>query len=330
MKGGRIKRRDAFSIAALAMVSPKLARAQSTAIPVIGFLTTSNEEQTLPHVAAFRRGLRESGFVEGRNVTIEYRWAEGNYGRLPHLAAELVRRPVALIAAQAPPAALAAKAATSTVPIVFVVGIDPIRAGLVTSLSRPGGNATGMTLMSAVLAQKRLEMLRELSPQAKVIAMLVNPTSPDADLEISLVRIAARSFDLQIVTVEARSSEQIPSAFAAIATLRPDALLIGTDSFLQIRRDDVTSRALELKIPAIYPFRNYADAGGLISYGTSIPNAYRQAGIYAGRILKGERPENLSVVEPTSFDMVINMKTAGALGLDIPASMHVRADEVIE
>lgn len=325
-----MRRRDVIGGAAAAMAAPGPAGAQPAATPVIGFLSSSNEEQTRPHVDAFRRGLRETGFVEGRNVTIEFHRAEGKYERLPDMAADFVRRPVALIAAQAPPAALAAKSATSTVPIVFVVGIDPIKAGLVASLGRPGGNATGMTLMSAILAQKRLEMLRELSPKAKVIAMLINPASPDADLEISLVQTAAQSLELQIVTFEARATDDIPAAFSAIAARRPDALLVGTDSFFQLRREDVTTRALALKVPAIYPFRNYVDVGGLMSYGTSIPNAYRQAGIYAGRILKGERPESLSVIEPTSFDMVINLKTASALGLDIPAAMHVRADGVIE
>lgn len=187
-----------------------------------------------------------------------------------------------------------------------------------------------MTLMSAALAQKRLEMLRALSPEAKVIAMLVNPASPDADLEISFVQTAAHSLKLQILTFETRRSEEISAAFASIAARRPDALLVGTDSFLQLRREDVTARALALKIPAIYPFRNYTDAGGLMSYGTNIPNAYRQAGIYTGRILKGERPETLPVIEPTSFEMVINLRIASVLGLDIPAAMHVRADEVIE
>lgn len=326
-----MRRRTVIAAAAGAMaVSPRTVLAQSAAMPTIGFLTTSTEEQTRPHVAAFRRGLKETGFVEGNNVLIEFRRAEGEYQRLPAMAAEFARRPVSLIVAQAPPAALAAKSATSTIPIVFVVGIDPIGSGLVSSLSRPGGNATGMTLMSAALAQKRLEMLRELSPKAKVIAMLVNPVSPDADLEVTLVRAAAQSLELQLTTFEVRDTDGMPDAFAAIAGGRPDALLVGTDSFLQIRRQDVATRALALKVPAIYPFRNYAEAGGLMSYGTSIPNAYRQAGIYAGRILKGERPENLSVIEPISFEMVINLKAASALGLDIPASMHVRADEVIE
>lgn len=325
-----VRRRVLIASMAAAAFPPTMGEAQQTAMPVIGFLITSTEEQTQPNVAAFRRGLKETGFIEAKNVFIEFRRAEGQYQRLPAMAAEFVSQPVSLIAAQAPPAALAAKAATSTIPIVFVVGIDPIEAGLVSSLSRPGGNATGMTLMSAALAQKRLEMLRELSPNAKVIAMLVNPVSPDADLEVTLVRAAAQSLKLQLVTFEVRDTNGMPGVFAAISERRPDALLVGTDSFLQIERQDVAARALALRMPAIYPFRNYVEAGGLMSYGTSIPNAYRQAGIYAGRILKGERPENLSVIEPTSFEMVINLKAAGALGLDIPAAMHVRADEVIE
>lgn len=326
-----MRRRNVIAAAASALaVAPQGARAQSVTLPVIGFLISSTEEQTRPNVAAFRRGLKETGFVEGNNVVIEFRRAEGEYQRLSAMAAEFVREPVSLIAAQAPPAALAAKAATSTIPIVFVVGIDPIEAGLVSSLSRPGGNATGTTLMSAALAQKRLEMLRELSPQAKMIAMLVNPVSPDADLEVTLVRAAAKTLQIHLETFEVRDTDGMPGAFAAIAARRPDALLVGTDSFLQIRRQEIAGRARALNVPAIYPFRNYAEAGGLMSYGTSIPNAYRQAGIYAGRILKGERPENLPVIEPISFEMVINLQAARALGLAIPASMHVRADEVID
>jgi len=299
-------------------------------MPVIGFLGTSSEAQTRAQVAAFRRGLIEMGFAEGKNVAIDFRWAGGQYDRLPTMAAELVARPVAIIAAQAPPAALSAKAATTTIPIVFVVGFDPAAAGLVGSLNRPGGNVTGVTLMSVLLGQKRLEMLRELAPKAAVIAMLANPISPDALPEINPVQAAANSLGLQLSMFNASTPSEIDAAFNAIAERRPDSLLVGTDSFLLSRREQIVAGAAHLKIPAMYPFRDFADAGGLISYGTNIPNTYRQAGIYCGRILRGDKPSELPIIQPATFELVINLKTAQALSIDIPATLHVRSDEVIE
>jgi putative ABC transport system substrate-binding protein len=246
------------------------------------------------------------------------------------MAAELVRRPVSVIVAQAPPAALAAKAATADIPIVFVVGFDPVGAGLVTSFSRPGSNATGMTLISSSLGQKRLEVLRELAPRASVIAMLVNPLSPDTGPEITSVQVGVQTLGLQLVMFNASTTGEIESSFAAIAEKRPDALLVATDPFLLNHRDDIVSRAEKLKIPTIYPFRDYAASGGLVSYGTNIANSYRQAGIYAGRILKGDKPTDLPVMQPTAFELVINLKAAAKIGLNIPATLHARSDEVIE
>jgi putative tryptophan/tyrosine transport system substrate-binding protein len=309
---------------------PLMARAQQPAMPVIGLLSALAEKQASQQMVMFRRGLSEVGFVEGQNIAIEYRWADGQYDRLPTIAAELVRRPVTLIAAQAPPAALAARAVTTTIPIVFVVGFDPIAAGLVTSFNRPGGNATGMTLITGPLGQKRLEILRELAPKAAVIAMLVNPISPDAVPEIRDVQATAQAIGLQLKMFNASAPSELDAAFAAIAEQRPDALLIGSDPFLLIRREELVALVARLRVPAVYPFREFAAAGGLVSYGTNIASAYRQAGIYAGRILKGAIPADLPVMQPTTFELVINLKTAKALGLDIPPILHARSDEVIE
>ena len=310
----------------LAWPLPTLAQAT----PVIGYLSALSEERVAAQLAAFRRGLAETGYAEGRNVTIEFRWAEGRFDRLPPMAAELVRRPVSLILAQAPPAALSAKAATATIPIVFVVGFDPVGAGLVSSLNRPGGNATGMTLISDVLGQKRLELVRELSPRASIVAMLVNPLSPDTVVEIRSVQAGAQSLGLQLAMFNASTADEIGAAFGAIAERRPDALLIGTDPFFLNRRSQIIADASHLPFPTIYPFRDFVADGGLMSYGANIANAYRQAGIYAGRILKGARPAELPVMQPTMFALVINLKAAKASGLDIPAMLHARSDEVID
>jgi putative ABC transport system substrate-binding protein len=309
---------------------PHAARAQQPAMPVIGLLSALSEKQASELLVMFRRGLKEVGFVEGQNIALEYRWADGQYDRLPAMAAELVRRPVTLIAAQAPPAALAARAATTTIPIVFVVGFDPIAAGLVTSFNRPGGNATGMTLITGPLGQKRLEILRELAPKAAVVAMLVNPISPDAVPEIRDVQATAQAIGLQLKMFNASAPGELDAAFAAIAEQRPDALLVGSDPFLLIRREELVALVSRLRVPAVYPFREFVAAGGLVSYGTNIANAYRQAGIYAGRILKGAIPADLPVMQPTTFELVINLKTAKTLGLDIPPILHARSDEVIE
>jgi len=308
---------------------PLAARAQNT-VQVIGFLGTGSEAHSQGQVTAFRRGLSQVGFDEGRNVAFEFRWAEGRYERLPAMAAELARRPVTLILANAPPAALTAKATTATIPIVFVVGFDPVAAGLVASLGRPGGNATGMTLISVVLGQKRLEILREVAPKAAVVAMLTNPISPDAVPEIGSVQAAAQSMGVELAMFNVSAVSEFATTFEAIAQRRPDAVLVGTDPLFVNQRDEIVARANPLRLPTIYPFREYAASGGLISYGSSIPNAYRQAGIYAGRILKGEKPAELAVQQPTTFELVINLKTARALGLDVPPTLLARADEVIE
>jgi putative tryptophan/tyrosine transport system substrate-binding protein len=325
-----MRRRDFLGAVVGASSWPLVASAQPSGIPMIGYLSSLSEAQVAAQLAAFRRGLSEVGYLEGRNIAIDFRWAEGQYERLPGMARELVSRRVSIIVAQAPPAALAAKAATAEIPIVFVVGFDPVGAGLVASLNRPGGNATGMTLISATLGQKRLEVVRELLPKASVVALLVNPLSPDTGPEIASAQPAAQALGLQLAMFNASTPNEIETAFIALADRRPDALLVGTDPFLLNRRDDIVARTASLKIPAIYPFRDYASSGGLISYGTNIANSYRQAGIYTGRILKGDKPADLPVMQPTVFELVVNIKTANKLGIDIPATLHARSDEVID
>ena len=324
-----MRRREFITLLGGVATMPFAALAQQQ-IPVIGFLSASSEAAVAGQLSAFRRGLSETGFIEGRNVAIEYRWAEGQYQRLPAMAAELVARPVSLILAQAPPAALAAKVATANIPIVFVVGFDPVGAGLVTDLSKPGGNATGMTLLSYALGQKRLEMVRDLSPKASVVAMLVNPVSPDAAAEIRSVQTGAQALGIKLAMFNASTAAEIEKVFDGIAGQRPDALLIGTDPFYIDQREAIVTRAGQLPLPAIYPFRQFPDVGGLISYGTNIPNSYRQAGIYAGKILNGANPAELPVVQPATFELVINLKTARKQHIDIPATLHARSDEVIE
>jgi putative tryptophan/tyrosine transport system substrate-binding protein len=326
-----VKRRQFITLLGGAVAAwPRGVRAQQPAMPVIGYLSALSEAQVAHQLAAFRRGLNEVGFVERQNVVIKFRWADGQYDRLPAMAAELVRRPVDLILAQAPPAALAARTATTTISTVFVVGFDPVAAGLVATFNRPGGNATGMTLMTAPLGQKRLELLRELAPNAAVAAMLANPLSPDAAPEIRDVQATAQAIGLQLKMFNASIPSELNGAFAAIAAQRLDALLVGSDPFLLDRRQELVALVARLGIPAIYPFREFAESGGLISYGTNIANSYRQAGIYAGRILKGAKPADLPVMQPTTFELVINLKTAKALGFDIPPTLHARSDGVIE
>jgi|SRR5262245_17148873 len=326
-----MRRRDFFKLVGGSAVAwPVAASAQQPTMPLIGFLSASSEAAVAGQIGTFRRGLNETGFTEGRNVAIEYRWAEGQYQRLPALAAELVARPVSLILAQSPPAALAAKAATANIPIVFVVGFDPVGAGLVADLNRPGGNATGMTLLSYALGQKRLEMVRDLSPKASVVAMLVNPVSPDATAEIRSVQTGAQVLGIKLAMFNASTAAEIEAAFDDIAERRPDALLVGTDPFYIAQRAAIVARAGLLSLPTIYPFRQFVEVGGLMSYGTNIPNSYRQAGIYAGKILNGANPAELPVMQPTIFELVINLKTARKQQFDIPAALHARSDEVIE
>ncbi|MGB7003741.1 MAG: ABC transporter substrate-binding protein [Pseudolabrys sp.] len=325
-----MKRREFIAGLAGAVALPAAARGQQSSTPVVGFLSAISEVATVKHQVQFRRGLRETGFVPGQNVTIEYRWADGQYDRLPGMAADLVRRKVDLIVAQGPPAALSARTATTTIPIVFAVGVDPVAAGLVESLNRPGGNATGSTLISGPLGQKRLEILRELVPQAKVIAMVVNPFSPDAPPEIRDVQATARANGLQLRLLNASTAAELDAAFTTLETQRPDALLMGGDPFYIVQARQIIERVDRAGLVAVHAFREFTDVGGLVSYGTNIANTYRQVGIYVGRILKGANPADLPVLQPTTFELVINLKTAKAQGIDIPSSLHARSDEVIE
>jgi putative ABC transport system substrate-binding protein len=303
--------------------------AQEKAMPVIGYL--SSYSPLNPFVAAFRQGLSEAGYVEGQNVAIEYRWAEGNYERLPALAADLVGRKVDVIAASGGDrSSRAAKNATSTIPIVSVIGGDPVAAGLVASLARPGGNLTGVSFLDVELTPKRLELLSELVPQASVIALLVNSGDPNAERIMRDAQEAARTKGVQLLILKASTESEIDAAFATLVELRAGALLVGAAPFFLTRRDQIVALAARHAVPAFYDVREYVAAGGLISYGTSLTAVYRQLGIYAGKILKGEKPADLPVQQPTRFELVINLKTANTLGLTVPQSILARADEVIE
>ena len=326
-----IRRRDFVILLGCGTVAtwPLAARAQSE-VPVIGFLSSLSSDYASYMAAAFRQGVTETGFAEGHSVKYEYRYANGDYRRLATMTDELVRRRVAVIAAGAPPAALAAKAATSTIPIVFVVGFDPIEAKLVESYNRPGGNVTGVHLITSPLGQKRLELILELVPNARTINMLVNPTFPDTEIEVRDVQAAAIANRRQLRSVNASTVAEIDEAFAAIADQHADVLIVASDPFFLTRREQFAALAARHGIPAIYPFREFVAVGGLMSYGTSLAGAYREIGRYAGRILKGEKPADLPVIQPTIFDMVINLKSAKALGLDVPPTLLARADEVIE
>jgi putative ABC transport system substrate-binding protein len=306
---------------------PLAARAQQSAMPVIGFLNGGLPDGFAPMVGAFHQGLKETGYIEGQNVAIEYRWAEGRYDRLPALAADLVGRKVTVLAATTTPAA---KAATSTVPIVFTTGNDPIKLGLVASLNRPGGNVTGVSNLIAELASKRLGLLRELVPRANVIAMLMNPNVPDGERQLRDVEAAVRALGLQLIVVRAGTDREIDAAFETIAHQGGDVLLVAVDPFLFARRDHIVALAARRAIPALYPVRDFAVAGGLMSYATDFADSYRQAGIYSGRIVKGEKPADLPVQQSVKFELVINLKAAKALGLSVPNSMQLLADEVIE
>jgi putative ABC transport system substrate-binding protein len=309
---------------------PLTARAQQMARPVIGYLNAGLPAPQSHLMAVFRRGLAEAGYVEGRNVAIEYRWAEGQYDRLAALAAELVRRQVAVIIAIPIPAAVAAKAATATIPIVFNVAGDPVKLGLVASLGRPGGNATGVNNFIAELGAKQLGLLRELLPAAARIGLLVNPTNENVEGITNDVTAAAARLDVQIDVVRASDSREIEAAFATLVRNKVDALLIGSDAFFYNRRLQLATLTTRHAIPAVFNLREFPEAGALMSYGTNLTEAHRQLGIYTGRILKGEEPADLPVVQSTKFEFVINLPTARALGVEIPPMLLARADEVIE
>jgi putative ABC transport system substrate-binding protein len=327
-----IRRRDFLTLVGGAAAGwPFAARAQQPTLPVIGYLSSTSSGPYAPFVAAFQQGLKETGFVAGQNVTIEYRWAEGQFDRLPELAAELVRRQVVIIAVGGGGVtALAAKDATSTIPIVFAFGSDPVKLGLVASLNRPGGNITGVSYLAVELGPKRLELLREILPKAAAIGFLMNPGSPNTASDLPDMEAAARTLGQQLIIANASNDVEIGAAFDALMHQRADALVIQADPFLFSRRTHLATLALRDKFPTIYIERDFAAAGGLLSYGTDFVDANRQAGIYAGRILKGEKPADLPVLQPTRFQLVINLKTAKALGLEIPPKLLALADEVIE
>jgi putative tryptophan/tyrosine transport system substrate-binding protein len=325
-----MKRREFITFLGGAAAWPLAARAQQ-AMPVIGLLDPRSPHMLATPSRGFRQGLKDTGYVEGENVALEYRWAENEMDRLPALAAELVRRQVSVIVASTPVAALAAKAATTTIPIVFTVNEDPVRLGLVASLPRPGGNLTGINLFSAELSAKRLDILREVVPGAARVGVLVNPanaTSTESTLRD--VAAATRAIELQIKVLNASTSRDIEAAFASFTRERPDALFVGADPYFYSRRVQLVVLAARHTIPATYSQRDFAEAGGLMSYGTSLTDAYRQIGLYAGRILKGAKPADLPVVQASKFELVVNLPTAKALGLEVPPMLLARADEVIE
>ncbi|MFL6821208.1 MAG: ABC transporter substrate-binding protein [Xanthobacteraceae bacterium] len=309
---------------------PRAARAQQPAMPVIGLLDGRSADNSVHLMAAFRRGLNETGYVEGRNVAIAYYWAHGQYDRLPALAADLVRRQVTVITASGNASALAAKAATATIPIVFSSGVDPVQAGLVTSLNRPGGNLTGVTTLGVELGPKRLQLLHELVPKATIVALIVNPTNRSSEIQVSDVQVAARALGLELHVLHASTERDIDSAFSALIPLRAGALVIAPESFFNSRSEQLAALTVRHAIPAIYSYREFVAAGGLMSYGGNIADSYRQVGVFVGRILKGEKPSDLPVQQSTKAELFINLTAAKALGLTVPLPLIGRADEVIE
>jgi putative ABC transport system substrate-binding protein len=326
-----VKRRAFITLLGGAAAWPLAAEAQQPALPVIGFLSSRSPAESASDLAAFRQGLGQTGYFEGKNVAIEYRWAEGQYDRLPAFAAELVARQVAVIAAVGgEPSGLAAKAATATIPIVCTLGGDAVAAGLVAHLNRPGGNITGVTIMGLEMGPKRVELAHQLVPNGSALATLINSKFPLTLAEAHDMQAAAHSLGLQLTVLDASTEGEIDAVFAGLARQKVDALLINTDPFLFGQREQIVQLAARHNVPAIYFLREFVDAGGLMSYGPKVANSYRQAGIYVGRILKGEKVGELPVVQPTKFDLVINLRTARTLGLEIPTVLLIAADEVIE
>jgi len=324
-----LKRREFITLLGGAAAWPFAARAQQSAMPVIGLLHSASSDGTTDQLRGFRLGLKETGYVEGENVAIVYRFAENRIDRLPELAAELVHRRVAVIATAGHDSAFAAKAATTTIPRLFIAGTDPVELGLVASLARPGGNATGINFLGAELTAKRLELLREMVPGAARVAVLVNPASP-ATIPLREVEAAARAMGLQLQVLNASTSREIDAAFATLMRERPDALFVGGDTFFNSRRVQLANLAVRHVVPATYTLRDFPEIGGLMSYGTNLSDSYRQVGVYAGRILKGAKPADLPVVQATKFELVINLQTARMLGLSVPPTLLATADELIE
>jgi putative tryptophan/tyrosine transport system substrate-binding protein len=326
-----MRRRDFIAGIGTTAAWPFAARAQQASLPVVGYLGVRSPDADAPFVAAFRQGLNEAGYIDGQNVLIEYRSAQNAYGRLPALATDLVHRQVAVIAATSTPAALAAKAATTTIPIVFETGADPVRLGLVASLNRPGGNITGVTQLNLEVAPKRLQLLHELVPTAKVIALLVNPTDPAlAETDTRDLQAAANSLKLELHVLNASTERDFDAVFANLIQLRAGGLVIGSGSFLIGRQEQLAALAVRHAVPAVFETREFVAAGGLMSYGASITEALRIVGLYAGRVLKGDKPADLPVQRSTKVELIINLKTAKTLGLEIQPQLLASADEVIE
>src|SRR6266566_4277099 len=325
-----MRRRELIALLGGAAAWPVAARAQQAVVPVVGVLGSATAREWAPPVAAFLRGLSEAGFAEGRDVAIEYRWAENQYDRLPSLAAELIHRQVSVIAALTTPSAIAAKAATATIPIVFTTIADPVRIGLVASLNRPGGNLTGVTFLNVEIVPKMLELLHEVVPTATTMAALVNPTNPNAATWSTSLQGAARTLGLELNVLTASTEGDIDKVFAALIPLRVGGLVIVNDVFLITRQEQLAALALHHRVPTIFQTRASVVAGGLMSYAGSASDAYRQAGVYSGRVLKGEKPADLPVVQSTKVELILNLKTAKALGITVPLPLSGRADEVIE